>query len=728
MPTEEKKQATVAQYRLRYQDVRDGKSKTVELYNFSDGSEEPRYFYTREPRLSGARRSCFVKCRDPKDPASLRRLRAEQEVAWICSPYVAALRNNGMAKTMEGPVIERNDGQGWVQLSSQMVIYEYLPSDLEQFWQQQSETLQEEQLEELRGQILLKLIEGVAHLHQAQLLHRDIKPRNIMVNCQNLCPEAAWPFPELDVKLTDMDGAHDVHVGPPAFYVRSQPFQPDWPLQSSVWVDIYSLCIVAMWLYGKGRTGDVEYEFLRQISSRPLSERELFEVIASANVRLPALFLDCLKPTLETVSQCLGNNNGADAWRKGIDVLYSLRERLHDYYFGTADWRPIELLHPRSHQPLWSAVLHIDRNYWPVLGRGCCYHALSMMDQAWVEESTAAEEEPTRMDSWSNAESLSVYYYKNSVNKGDDCERISSPPEIYLTCEDADGLWGSSRLKASIFGSVRRGSTYENRLFASRKNLSFGEDAVLYDGKPLYILGENRPFLEKVRVRAIRFHEEGEIKPQLVYRDSLRKTGTDVNLVLLVDCWASLRAPSRSVKLLNQIAEEVQIGGPFHPRFYGLAVRRNGKPSQSFCGGRTEMPPGELAALFAKTASGMQIRNELSWDRTQPTNKRYAFDPRLPTIVIACLEQGPECVFAWQKEGCPTGEYSALRWAADYMQVFLPPEAAENLEPWEPLMPQLAAAVRPGGICTVTPFAQDSEQPDPERRWLTAIRHYCGWM
>lgn len=726
MPTEKKKQAPAVQYRLKYWDLRDNASKTVELCTFSEGTEESRYFYTLERSLAGKRRSYFVKCSDPKDPASLRRFRAEQEAAWICSPYVAALRSNGIAQTMEKPVIERKDSQDWVQQPGLVVVYEYLPSDLEQFWQQKSGMLQEEQLEELRGQILLKLIEGVAHLHQAQLLHRDIKPRNIMVNCQNLCQEAVWPFPELDVKLTDMDGSHDGRFGPPSFYVKSQLFQPDWPLQSSVWLDIYSVCMVAMWLYGKGRTSDTEYDFLRQVSSHPLSSREFFEVIASAGIRLPEPFLDCLRPTLDTVLQCLGNN-GSDVWKRGMEVFCGLRERLHNYYFGKRGWQPMEILRPRSRQLLWSAVLQIDRNYWPVLGRGCCYHALSLMDQA-REESTLVEDESTRMYSWTNAESLSVYYCKSNIFNGDDCERLSSPPEIYLTCEDTGGLQGNFRLKASIFGSVRRGSTYENQLFALRKNLSFGEDAVLYDGKPLYILGENRPFLEKVRVRAVRFYEDGAIKPLPVYRDSLQRTETDINLILLVDSWASLRAPSRSVKLLSQIAEETQIEELYHPRFYGLVIGRNGEPSWSFCGGKTEVSPEELTALYAKTASGMRIRNELSWDKTQPTDNRYAFDPRLPTIVIACLEQGPERVFAWQREGCPTGEYSALQWAADYMQVFLPPEAAEDLEPWEHLMPQFAAAVRPGGICIITPFARDSEQPDPERRWLTAIRHYCCWM
>lgn len=719
-------------YRLTYQDVQDkadAPPKTMGLCALPEGEKDPRYFYTLEPQLTGVQRRYFVKCPDPNDPASLARFQVEQDTAWICSPYMAAVCSNGIAQTMAEPVIERSGGRGWEKLSSQVVVYEYLPLDLEQFWQRQSREPRWEHLERLRGQILLKLIEGVAHLHQARLLHRDIKPGNIMVNCRGLCPEAVWPFPELDVKLTDLDGAYDERVGPPPFYVQSQFFQPNWQPKNNVWLDIYSICIVAMWLYGEGRSDGEEYEFLRKLSSRPLPEPELSEVIASADIRLPAPFLDCLKPVLDTALQFLGDT-GPDAWKRGMEALCRLREGLHDYYFGKEGWRPMELLRPKSRQPLWSAVLQIDRNYWPVLGRGRCYHALSIMDRA-REEDTAAGEEPVQMCSSTNAESLSVYYCKSSVFQADDCERLSSPPEIYLTCEDAEGLQGSARLKAAIFGAVYRGSTYENRLFAQRENLSFGENAVLYEGKPLYIRGENRAFLEKIQVRAVRFYKDEAVRPLPVYRSASQRTDVDINLILLVDSPANLRTPSQSVMLLHQIAEELRAGGAagaHRPRLYGLAAGQDGEPPQSFCGGRVEVSPDDLAKQYVFTANKGWIRSELSWDITQPEERRYAFDPCLPTIIIACLEQRPECVFDWLEGGCPAGEHSALQWAADYVQVFLPPEAEKDLTPWEPLMPQFAAAVRPGGVCIVTPFAPDPAPPDPERRWLTAIRRHCCWM
>ncbi len=706
-------------YRLKYQNVWNGASKTVELCMLS---ENPWYFYAWEPRPAGVRRSFFVKCRDPKDPDSFYRFRTEQETSWICSPYVAAQHGSGMAQTMEMPVIERDEGWGWESLSGQVAVYEYLPMDLEQFWQQQNEATQEERLEKFRGQILLKLIEGVAHLHQARFLHRDIKPKNIMVNCRGYCREADWTFPELDVKLTDMDGAHDGRVGPPAFYVKSQFFQPDWPLQSSVWLDIYSLCMVAMWLYGGGRTDGAEYEFLRQMSRRPLAEQDLSAVTANAGIRLPVPFWKCLEPALDMVSRHLGEN-GDDAWTWGMEVLRRLRERLRAYYFGQEGWQPMELLRPRNRRPLWSAVLQIDRNYWPVLGQGRNYHALSIMDQAREEES-AAGAEPSRICNQTNGESLSVYYWKSLVFEEKDREKLSSPPEIYLAYEDTGDLCGSFRQKAGIFGSVLRRNTFTNRLLAERTGLSTGAGAVLYEGKPLYILGAEHAFCETIRVRAVRFHEEGEIAPLPVYQGPGGRTGADVNLVFLMDASYDLRTPPPSVGLLRQIVGEARDGGDCRPRFYGLAVNQYGEPPRSFCRGDNKISPEELAKWYARAAAG-RVSPGLRWDECiQSDNKSHAFDPGLPTLLIACLEHGPERVFNWVGKGRPSWECPALQWAADYLQVFLPLETERELRSWEPLMPQFAAAVKPGGACIVTPFARERTGYDSERRWLTALRHH----
>lgn len=127
---EESKQA--ARYRLKYQNARDGTCRTMELCVIS---ENPWYFYAMEPGPAGMQRSYFVKCRDPKDAANRHRFRIEQEASWICSPYVAAQHGSGIMQTMVAPEIERADGKNWVQLSSRVTVYEYLPTDLEQFWQ-----------------------------------------------------------------------------------------------------------------------------------------------------------------------------------------------------------------------------------------------------------------------------------------------------------------------------------------------------------------------------------------------------------------------------------------------------------------------------------------------------------------------------------------------------------------------------------------------------------------
>lgn len=713
----ESKQAV--RFRLKYRDMRDGVPKTMELYVIS---ENPGYFYALEPDSAEVHRRYFVKCRDLEDAASLHRFRTEQEASWICSPYIAVQHSSGIMQTMEALEIERKEGQAWVPMSSRVTVYEYLPMDLKQFWQK-NWTCGAEKLEIFRGQILLKLIEGVAQLHQAQLLHRDIKPQNIMVSFHGLQQEAAGPVPELDVKLTDMDGAHDGRVGPPAFYVKSQFFQPDWPLQSSVWLDIYSLCMVALWLYGSGQTEAAEYDFLRQISSRPLTKQELSTVIASAGIQLPTHFWDCLMPALETVLLHLGEN-GADACKRGMAVLYNLRKRLHNYYFGKEDWQPAELLRPRGRQPLWSTVLQIDRNYWPVLERGRSYHALSIIDRAQEDTCGAEEEEPFRIYGWTNGESLSVCYWKSDFFEKENCERLSSPPEIYLTCEDKGGLQGGFRQKVSIFGSILRGNTYENQLLAEKGNIPSGATVVLYDGKPLHILGADQAFCESIWIRAVRFHEDKEIVPLPVYPNRQR-TGTAVNLVLVVDAPSGSWASSPSIRLLRQIAEEVQASGDCHPRFYGLAVDQDGGSPWSFCGGRAEVSPENLVRQY--TWQTRQL-SELNWDEDQPKSDHYAFDLSLPTLLIACLEHGPECVSTWLKKGRPIQEYSALQWAVDYLQVFLPLETEAELLSWEPLMPQFAAAVRPGGACIVTPLTQDQTPPDPERRWLTAIRHHCRRM
>lgn len=77
-----------------------------------------------------------------------------------------------------------------------------------------------------RRDILLKLIQGVGHMHQARIIHHDIKPGNILVNCRGLCDKAPWTREDLDVRLTDFDSIYDGDGGKEQLDAGTEPFQP----------------------------------------------------------------------------------------------------------------------------------------------------------------------------------------------------------------------------------------------------------------------------------------------------------------------------------------------------------------------------------------------------------------------------------------------------------------------------------------------------------------------
>ena len=70
------------------------------------------------------------------------------------------------------------------------MLYPYFPDDLRTCWNRHWGLLPIEQIKVTTRELL----QGVAHLHRANLMHRDIKPENILVG---------WPACSPCIKLAD---------------------------------------------------------------------------------------------------------------------------------------------------------------------------------------------------------------------------------------------------------------------------------------------------------------------------------------------------------------------------------------------------------------------------------------------------------------------------------------------------------------------------------------------
>jgi len=70
------------------------------------------------------------------------------------------------------------------------IVMEYLPMDLDKFLKMKEERKQKLRTDEVI-RIFKQLVEGVKYMHDKQIMHRDIKPRNILINPERMIVKIA---------------------------------------------------------------------------------------------------------------------------------------------------------------------------------------------------------------------------------------------------------------------------------------------------------------------------------------------------------------------------------------------------------------------------------------------------------------------------------------------------------------------------------------------------------
>lgn len=698
-------------YHLKY--GRDGEQRELDVCPVLYGKpitkpENHRYFYG----VQNGVRICFIK----RCGENQRRHHIEAEAARISSPYVAAYYRNPL---MHHGTLEYYDRDTWRELSGDILIYEYLPYDLEGFRKECTEKYGEIS-ETCRRQILLKLMQGVAHVHQARIIHRDIKPTNILINCSGLCDEVPWNHKEEpDVKLMDFDAAHDGRYTTPEVFTASAPFQPNRSMTPSVWLDLYSLCMVILWLY------DSIDGYLHQINFElPKTPERIKEIMSEHDAQIPPALSQILLPFLaESIQKMEVGEFDESRWEDGASWLSSLYQKLSAAFREDSDWCPMELLRAGQESPVWSAIVQIDRESWPVLGQGMEYRMLSVVDRL---PDPHLRGQP--VDRHHNGTAVIPYYSGAVMGKSPapgPVHAFSAPPEIFLAGEQSGGVWS---LKAGIFGSQKRadGPGYEKRRLGQKDHIPENTDTELFNGPPVCVRQNKNVFFQNVHVHSVHFYGTGE-GPELlpVFSGQAQNTDANINLVFVMP------RPEKSEKdnylgcrLIRQVVEWISPLEECRPCYYGVTMSDKFPTGQSFCGGRLNPSPQELSQQYS-TSLNTRYRQDRKWSHQRRTEDRYSFDPGRPTIVIGFWDRPLD----WLKDPVQYFKNTVKElhpslnraYAVEYLQLFTTDQATGIQE----LAPHLAAAVRPDGACVLTPILKEGEFPDPGGRWLTAALRWC---
>lgn len=688
---------------------------TAISYTDETAPEKQRYFSAERD----GRCVCFIKLQNEQTDVDLSRTKIERLSGQINSPFIVAQIPPGVIRPLS---MEWWDGKQWEPLPGKILLMEYLPQNLEQFWYARINGVNERHLECDRGHILLKLLEGVGHLHQSNLVHRDIKPQNIMINCRGLCKGAKWFCDEPDVKLTDFDSAHDECVQGAAFFTGSKPFQPEWHYQSNSWLDLYSVCMVALWLYGDN---DALREFSRR---RCQNEGEIYGVLNTGHVVYPEGFLKCIVPAIFLSAQGISPQGTK---RSFSAALQDLSDGLHGFYFGERARRPVELLEPSRDQTEWSAVLQIDEDDWPVFGRGREYRILSMVDRI---DSQAGPD---------NTGDLPVFFSDTQYMPGKTKlgpYMLSEPPEIWVAYMDQAG---PRRLSVRMFGTVQQPGDggFRPQCLMEQNDILPGTDAVLYaEQKQIQTWQERKSLFQKIRIHSVNFYEQALPAPLPAPREKFETGCSNINIVLIMGISGEKGRNDLSCRLLRQIVTQVSSIKECRPCYYGMTMLRGNPWSVvPFCTGDQDVGAETLIGNFCGSSGGKMFKDKFSWEMTE--KGVCSFSSKRPTVVICFLERavGVDQVARLRQELRKLSR--EFVYAVDYLQVFLPFELSDEQkmrEPsekrkmweryWEPMLPYLAALVRPEGAFVVTGLSANrkADKPvDTDARWLRAVHLHC---
>ena len=712
-------------FRLIYKDIGgENREHVLEAVPVSSSpDEQPCYFYgLRRDDVRGPKRVCFIKRHVVNDQFDQYRAGIERTGVRISSPYVAAIYNDVLMQDIRLEYDDSGNGN-WKPLNGTILVSEYLPENLEEFWTVQTQMVSDEVLERYRQEILLKLIQGVAHMEQARMVHCDIKPQNILINSIKLCEEASWYFDQLDVKLADLDCAHDGNQATPRIFAGTPPYQPPVEVRPNIWLDLYSICMVALWLYN----GDLGLLHRIGCELSQIASKDALEEMMPGPAAQP--YQEVLVPFLFQAIQQInsGIDDGGGAGREALSKLY---RKISDMSPKDPTLRPMEIMSPPRIRKAWSAIVQIDGISQPVFCEAREYRLISIVN--CLKPRGSAPEDVVRYPS---GVSNSLIYTGNSSRKSmsdlTSCIDLSAPADICIFC-DSSQMNGRLSLAAGVYGNVKNGNVYTPQRLAYHGGIT--KECNLYAGQPLRIHGWDMELFKSIQVHSVRFYNENDCRPERlpVFRGESKNKHADINIVFLITprCEASNKNDSPGCKLMKQVVQWLSSKKDYRPCYYGAMIRtEDGKFSlQSFCGGLMEMNERSISGLYA-TAKNLPDNAEPGWSIDSPQGSaapaRYAFDPGLPTVVTGVWEHPDidETHFLKFKEHVYQLS-PEFRYAVHYLQLFTvdgldQSEEIRRAEPW------LDAATRPEGACLVTPLKAGGEIADPEARWKAAISYWC---
>jgi len=713
------------EYRLYFTGLENAEKQFLNAYAIPYGykgcsPKERRYFYAVREQGGTRRRICFIKLQNGEEAIDQRRAEIERLSGCLCSPYIVAQFRQSEMSELE---LKWKSENGWVRLPGQVLLFEYFPMDLEQFWTERVKTANKKRLLHDRGQILVKLIEAVGYLNQQQLFHCDIKPHNIMINCFDLCEDAKWCSEELDVKLTDFDCAQNGRVAGARFYTGTPPFQPTWKHAANTWLDLYSICMIALWLFCREDQGD--YDVLYRLSNQQCqSEEDIYAILRSGKAEFPKKFLEHIVPFILRSTQGI-LENGASAGIPAKDLV-NLSRRLQEYFFRSLTQRPMELLEPSGKQQDWSAILQIDQDYWPIFGRGRDYRAFSFSECAGNHPGQRRE-----LYQMGELPESSVEHISDESKLGQ--QVLSAPPEICVAYEGKNFRQSSPSLKAGIFASVLQEDerTFKAQCLAERRGILRGGNALLYQEKNSMQSWDEKSFFDFVRIFSVDFYDDPLPKLLPVCQNRRVSETKNMNVLFLISVSGRQNMRNPICELLLRVINQASALEGCHPCYYGMTILRQDTKIDflSFCNGKYRISGKAAVQDFCMSAQGRLYRDEADWRQSGKDN--LAFSPERPTVAI-CFFDRPLSREEFKEVGqallCLSG---APLYAADYLQVFLPLKGTDAGDSawesrWEPMLPMLNAAVRPGGPFIVTPLNGSGRFTDQDIRCLDAICRCCG--